>query len=166
MGKIALGSSDEPAQPDCIRAAVAELILTFLFVFAGVGSAMAAGALAHTGLSFPFTLSLLTPMSSSSFLGFAVTAKMVGGEGIAGLTAVAVAHTLVVAVMISAGLHISGGHLNPAVTLGLLVGGHISIIRSIIYVVAQLLGSSLACLLLKYLTGGLVSTLHQPDLYA
>lgn len=85
-----------------------------------------------------------------------VTEKMVGGDSIMGLTAVAVAHALVVAVMISAGLHISGGHLNPAVTLGLAVGGHVTVVRSLLYVVAQLLGSTLACLLLKYLTGGLV----------
>lgn len=79
-----------------------------------------------------------------------------GGDTIMALSAVAIAHTLVVAVMISAGLHISGGHLNPAVTIGLAVGGHITLIRSALYILAQLLGSSFACLLLKYLTGGLV----------
>lgn len=82
---------------------------------------------------------------------------MIGGAGsIMGLTAVAVAHALVVAVMISAGLHISGGHYNPAVTLGLAVGGYITIFRSILYWIAQIVGSALACLLLKFLTGGLV----------
>lgn len=84
--------------------------------------------------------------------------KMAGGaDSIMGLTAVAIAHSFVVAVMISAGLHVSGGHLNPAVTLGLAVGGNITLFRSVLYMIAQLLGSSLACLLLKYLTGGLVS---------
>lgn len=84
--------------------------------------------------------------------------KMAGGaDSIMGLTAVAIAHAFVVAVMISAGLHVSGGHLNPAVTLGLAVGGNITLFRSVLYMIAQLLGSSLACLLLKYLTGGLVS---------
>ncbi|XP_010917707.3 probable aquaporin TIP4-3 [Elaeis guineensis] len=130
MAKIALGSRQEVAEPDCIRAVLAEIVLTFLFVFAGVGAAMTAG-------------------------------KMAGGtDTIMGLTAVAVAHALVVAVMISAGLHISGGHLNPAVTLGLAVGGHITLFRSILYIIAQLLGSSLACLLLKYLTGGMDTPIH------
>lgn len=73
-----------------------------------------------------------------------------------GLFAVAIAHALVVAVMISAG-HISGGHLNPAVTLGLLAGGHITVFRSILYWIDQLLASAAACFLLQYLTGGLVS---------
>lgn len=72
-----------------------------------------------------------------------------------GLFAVAVAHALVVGVMISAG-RISGGHLNPAVTLGLLFGGHITVVRAILYWIDQLLASSAACILLKYLTGGLV----------
>lgn len=43
MAKIALGDSREATQPDCLKALVIELVATFLFVFAGVGSAMAAG---------------------------------------------------------------------------------------------------------------------------
>ncbi|XWS72541.1 hypothetical protein CRYUN_Cryun02cG0048900 [Craigia yunnanensis] len=78
-----------------------------------------------------------------------------GGNALVGLFAVAVAHALVVGVKISAG-HISGGHLNPAVTLGLLFGGHITVLRSILYWIDQLLASSAACILLKYLTGGLI----------
>lgn len=70
--------------------------------------------------------------------------------------AVAIAHALAVAVMISAG-HISGGHLNPAVTIGLLAGGHITVFRSALYWIDQLLASSAACYILHYITGGLVS---------
>ncbi|PPD91104.1 hypothetical protein GOBAR_DD11965 [Gossypium barbadense] len=123
MPKIALGTSQEAAQPDCIKALVVEFITTFLFVFVGVGAAMAADES--------------------------------GANALVGLFAVAVAHALVVGVMISAG-HISGGHLNPAVTLGLLFGGHITVVRAILYWIDQLLASSAACILLKYLTGGLV----------
>lgn len=43
MAKIALGSRVEATEPDCVRAVVAETILTFLFVFIGVGAAMTAG---------------------------------------------------------------------------------------------------------------------------
>lgn len=43
MAKIALGSRQEAYEPDCIRAVLAEIVLTFLFVFAGVGAAMTAG---------------------------------------------------------------------------------------------------------------------------
>ncbi|KAK1375809.1 Tonoplast intrinsic protein 41 [Heracleum sosnowskyi] len=128
MAKIALGTSTEALQSDCIKALVVEFICTFLFVFAGVGSAMA-------------------------------TDKMSGNE-VVGLFFVAIAHTLVVAVMISAGFKISGGHLNPAVTLGLCVGGHITVFRSILYWIDQCLASVAACALLKYLTGGLITPVH------
>lgn len=78
------------------------------------------------------------------------------GDALVGLFFVAITHAFVVAVMISAA-HISGGHLNPAVTLGLLVGGHITIVRSVLYWIDQLIASAAACYLLHYLTGGLVS---------
>merc|ERR1719282_2019913 len=37
--------------------------------------------------------------------------------------------------------HISGGNLNPAVSLGLLVGGQLSLIKAIFYIVAQTVGA-------------------------
>ncbi|KAK4365184.1 hypothetical protein RND71_016542 [Anisodus tanguticus] len=64
----------------------------------------------------------------------------------AGLVAVAVAHAFALFVGVSMAANISGGHLNPAVTLGLGVGGNITI--------AQCLGSTVACLL-KLVTNGL-----------
>ncbi|KAF5751486.1 Tonoplast intrinsic protein 1 3 [Tripterygium wilfordii] len=54
------------------------------------------------------------------------------------------------------GANISGGHVNPAVIFGAFIGGHITFIRTILYWIAQLLGSVVACLLLKFSTGGLV----------
>ncbi|XP_022862287.1 aquaporin TIP4-1-like isoform X1 [Olea europaea var. sylvestris] len=125
MAKIALGNAREAFQSDCIQALIVEFICTFLFVFAGVGAAMATDKL--------------------------------NGDPLVGLFFVAMAHALVVAVMISAGFRVSGGHINPAVTLGLLAGGHITVVRSILYWIDQLLASTAACALLKYLTGGLVS---------
>lgn len=79
------------------------------------------------------------------------------GNAVVGLFFVAMAHALVVAVMISAGFRISGGHLNPAVTIGLCVGGHITVFRSLLYWIDQCLASVAACALLSYLTGGMVS---------
>ena len=68
----------------------------------------------------------------------------------AGLLAVAFAHGLAIAVMVSATAGISGGHLNPAVTFGLWVGGKISLQRGLAYWVAQLLGATAAAGLLLY----------------
>jgi hypothetical protein len=91
------------------------------------------------------------PFLAYCFSGKAVAA---GGDTSAALIAVALGHALVVAVFATAGFHISGAHMNPAVTLSLCVGGHITLLKSAFFVVAQMLGSSLACLLLRALTGG------------
>lgn len=71
-----------------------------------------------------------------------------------GLVAVAVAHAFALFVGVSIAANISGGHLNPAVTFGLAVGGNISILTGIFYWIAQCLGSIVACLLLKFVTNG------------
>jgi len=42
-----------------------------------------------------------------------------------------------IAVMIG---HVSGGHLNPAVTVGCIIGGRISVIKGLFYIIAQTLG--------------------------
>ncbi|KAM3322297.1 hypothetical protein P3S67_003448 [Capsicum chacoense] len=55
----------------------------------------------------------------------------------------------------SVSVNISGGHVNPAVTFGVFLGGHISSYKSIWYWIAQLLGSVTALFLLKVATGGL-----------
>ncbi|KAE9445872.1 hypothetical protein C3L33_22241, partial [Rhododendron williamsianum] len=64
----------------------------------------------------------------------------------AGLVAAALAHAFGLFVAVSVSANISGGHVNPAVTFGAFVGGNISLLRGILYWIAQLLGStSLAC---------------------
>src|SRR4051812_30205757 len=69
----------------------------------------------------------------------------------AGLLAVALAHGLTIAVMVSATMGISGGQLNPAVTFGLLVGGKMDLKRSVAYWIAQLAGASLAGFILLFI---------------
>ena len=63
-----------------------------------------------------------------------------------GLLGIALAHGLVLAVMITATMAISGGHLNPAVTVGLLVVAATSRQTAGAYIVAQLVGAVLAAL--------------------
>ncbi|CAN4099229.1 unnamed protein product [Withania somnifera] len=52
-------------------------------------------------------------------------------------------------------MNVSGGHVNPAVTFGALVGGRVSILRAVYYWIAQLLGAIVASALLRLATDGL-----------
>jgi aquaporin Z len=62
----------------------------------------------------------------------------------------ALANGLVIAVMVSAFGFISGGHFNPAVTLGFLVTRRIAPVLAVLYWVVQFGGAILAALLLKW----------------
>jgi MIP family channel proteins len=60
------------------------------------------------------------------------------------LTGIALAHGLAIGVMVAALGHVSGGHFNPAITLGLLLGRKIDAPMAGVYWAAQLLGGVLA----------------------
>ena len=60
------------------------------------------------------------------------------------LLAVALAFGLVVAAIVAATGHISGAHINPAVTVSLLVVGKIGAVDAVAYIVSQLVGAVLA----------------------
>jgi MIP family channel proteins len=69
-----------------------------------------------------------------------------GGLGWLGI---ALAHGLAFAIMVSALGHISGGHFNPAITIGYWVTRRLSTLDSLAYWGAQLLGATAAAFLLK-----------------
>jgi aquaporin TIP len=77
---------------------------------------------------------------------------------------VALAHGLTIGAFVSATLHISGGNLNPAVTLGLLVGRHMTLGTAILYWSAQLLGGFAAALICLGLFGRDVVVTGTPQL--
>src|SRR5260370_39596286 len=60
---------------------------------------------------------------------------------------VALAHGLTIGAFVCATLHISGGNFNPAVTFGLLCGGHMTLQNALRYWGAQLLGGFIAALI-------------------
>lgn len=70
------------------------------------------------------------------------------------LLGVAFAHGLTIAVMVTATGHISGGHLNPAVTLGLYSAGRVRASQALIYILAQLSGAILGALTLSVIVYG------------
>lgn len=67
------------------------------------------------------------------------------------LIGVAIANGLAIGVMVCALGHISGGHFNPAVTLGFLITRKIKPVLAPVYWIAQLAGGALAALLVKEL---------------
>jgi MIP family channel proteins len=66
---------------------------------------------------------------------------------------IAVSFGLVIGVMVYATGHISGAHLNPAVTLAFALTRHFPIARVPLYWVSQLLGAFVAALVLRWLFG-------------
>uniref|UniRef100_A0A1J3K6N9 Aquaporin TIP2-1 n=1 Tax=Noccaea caerulescens TaxID=107243 RepID=A0A1J3K6N9_NOCCA len=114
-----------------LKAYLAEFISTLLFVFAGVGSAIAFGKITENA---------------------ALDAS--------GLVAIAICHGFALFVAVSIAANHSGGHVNPAVTFGLVLGGKLKIVTGLFYWVAQLIGSTVACFLLKFVTGGLAIPVH------
>ena len=100
-------------------ALVAEAFGTFLFFFVGAGAVVLGDYLAANGGTGP------------------------------GLLGVALAHGLALAVLASALGAVSGGHFNPAVTLGVWIMGRITPVGAALYVLAQLLGGLAAGLALK-----------------
>jgi MIP family channel proteins len=63
--------------------------------------------------------------------------------------------------LVAAMMHVSGGHFNPAVTLGVLLAGGINVVASLCYFLAQLVGGIVgAACVLAYDTGSNSSALE------
>jgi aquaporin TIP len=79
------------------------------------------------------------------------TIMSLGPQADAGTLEIALATGLVIAVMVSAVGHISGGHFNPAITFGFMLTRRIALPLGLVYWVAQMLGGVLAALLLRWI---------------
>ncbi len=82
-----------------------------------------------------------------------------GAIGVGGLVGVALAHGLVIMTFAYAYGHISGGHFNPAVTIGMWVGKQIKTMDAIAYIIVQLLGGIAGAFVLKFVLGDSAGTL-------
>jgi aquaporin TIP len=105
----------------------AEILGTFLFFFVGIGA-----------------------VGMSQAQGF-------GASDPAGLLVVALAHGVVLAVLVSALAAVSGAHFNPAVTFGVWVAGQMPTRLAVQYVIAQLIGGLLAALAVRSIFPAAVS---------
>jgi aquaporin Z len=92
------------------------------------------------------TFMLMSSVLGAAFYSFGAPSGAAGILGVAlsiGVTVMALAFSIG---------HISGGHFNPAVTLGLVAGGRMNSSNAVGYIVAQCLGA-LAASLLFYIIG-------------
>ncbi|CAK7355875.1 unnamed protein product [Dovyalis caffra] len=112
--------------PASLRAYLAEFISTFFYVFAVVGSAMASRK--------------LLPEAAAA--------------GPSSLVIVAIANAFALSSAVYIAANASGGHVNPAVTFGMAVGGHINVPTALFYWISQMLASVMACIFLKVTTVG------------
>ncbi|HEY7634117.1 MAG TPA: aquaporin [Gemmatimonadales bacterium] len=85
------------------------------------------------------------------FIGCASIASRYFNEANYGLLGIAIAHAIALSIMITATMSISGGHLNPAVTVGLLVARRTTGRTAAAYIAAQLVGAVVAAALLRIL---------------
>jgi MIP family channel proteins len=98
------------------------------------------------------------------FIGAGAAAVVGDGVGLPGILAIAFAHGLTIMVFAFAYGPISGGHMNPAVTLGVLAAGAMGVGEAIGYIVSQLIGGVAGALLLSAVLGGAKTGLGTPAL--
>ncbi len=85
-----------------------------------------------------------------TFVAIGATAANEMSDGALGLTGIALAIGLTITVMVASTINISGGHINPAVTISLLACGKINFPGAVTYIVSQCLGAILAAFLVKF----------------
>jgi len=101
-------------------------------------------------------MSKLRPLLAEFIGTFAFVLVGIGAIKTAGhdVLSIALAHGLTISAFVSATMHISGGQLNPAVTFGLLCSGHMTLMNSVRYWIAQCLGGICAAFICLKLLGG------------
>ena len=98
------------------------------------------------------------------FIGAGAAAVVGSGVGLPGITAIAFAHGLTIMAFAFAYGSVSGGHFNPAVTVGVLLAGAMRAGEAVGYIVSQLIGGIVGALLLRAVLGGASTGLGTPAL--
>lgn len=115
---------------DPLRRGFAEFVGTFTLVFIGAGSILTSSKLLGPVISSPQAADVYSSLT---------------------VVGIALAHGLAIAVMVSAVGHISGGHFNPAITLGFVVTRRIAPTLAVVYWSMQFAAATAAAALLRWL---------------
>jgi MIP family channel proteins len=98
------------------------------------------------------------------FIGAGAAAVVGDGVGLPGIAAIAFAHGFAIMAFAFAYGAVSGGHMNPAVTVGVLAAGAMSAGEAAGYIVSQLIGGVVGALFLSAVLGGAATGLGTPAL--
>jgi MIP family channel proteins len=98
------------------------------------------------------------------FIGAGTAAVVGNGVGLPGIVAIAFAHGLAIMAFAFAYGSVSGGHMNPAVTIGVLAAGGMGTGEAIGYIISQLIGGVVGALSLRTVLGGAETGLGTPAL--
>jgi aquaporin Z len=100
--------------------------------------------------------------------GAGIVAATHSGASGGGLVGVALANGLAIGIMVTNLGHISGGHFNPAITLGFVVTRRITGGLAVVYWASQLLGAIFAALILRFIfarLGGVAAAAPVPHIH-
>ena len=84
------------------------------------------------------------------FLGTSAVVSVSNADDAGKFMVIAVAHGLAILVVVGFTAKLSGGHVNPAVTLAMMFSRHIGVFRGALYIVAQAVGAVVGSLLVKW----------------
>ncbi len=121
-----------------IKRTIAELVGTYALVFIGTGVVVMAALLVQGQPAIP---------GNSFNVGF----------GISEWLAIGLAFGLAIAVMAYTFGHISGTHINPAVSIAMWATSRLPLMDMIYYIIAQLIGAALASISVAFLWGSLAT---------
>jgi MIP family channel proteins len=98
------------------------------------------------------------------FIGAGAAAVVGEGVGMPGIVPIAFAHGLAIMAFAFAYGSVSGGHFNPAVTVGVLAAGVMGAGEAIGYIISQFIGGIVGALFLSVVLGGAETGLGTPAL--
>jgi MIP family channel proteins len=98
------------------------------------------------------------------FIGAGAAAVVGEGAAVSDIAATAFAPGLTIMVFVFAYGTVSGSHMNPAVTVGVLAAGAMSLVDAVGYIVVQIVGAVAAALALAAVLGGVATGLGTPAL--
>src|SRR3989337_1884350 len=104
----------------------------------------------------PLLAEMTGALAFTFIAGAAIIVDSISDGGL-GLLGIAVATALAYGIIVSALYSVSGGHLNPAVTLAHLAARRIPVFVAILYIGVQLVGAVLGALLLEFIFRDFVS---------